>query len=59
MVAVLWKEGNFVAALQLEELWNELQRRTPFSLFCAYPLRHRAQPGRQARPDHHGTPSST
>jgi hypothetical protein len=37
MVAVLWRAGNFVGALQLEELWNDLQRSTPFALLCAYP----------------------
>jgi len=38
MVAVLWAEGNHAAAIRLEELWNELQHTTPFSLFCAYPM---------------------
>ena len=37
MVAILWAEGNRKAALQLEELWNELGRAHSFTLFCAYP----------------------
>ncbi len=38
MVAVLWAEGNYTAALRLEELWNDLQKSHTFSLFCAYPM---------------------
>ena len=39
MVAQLWTEGNQVAAIRLEALWNELHHSThSFSLFCAYPL---------------------
>lgn len=38
MVAVLWAEGNYDAALQLEQLWNDLQKSHSFSLFCAYPI---------------------
>jgi signal transduction histidine kinase/CheY-like chemotaxis protein len=38
MVALLWAEGNHDAAIQLEELWNDLQNAHSFSLFCAYPL---------------------
>src|SRR6185503_17635528 len=38
MVALLWAEGNFTAAIRLEELWNELQKVHSFSLFCAYPM---------------------
>ncbi|HTV09676.1 MAG TPA: MEDS domain-containing protein [Candidatus Aquilonibacter sp.] len=37
MVALLWAEGNRDAALQLEQLWNELGRRHSFHLRCAYP----------------------
>jgi hypothetical protein len=36
MVALLWEAGNVTAAIELEELWNALGRRLPFSLFCAY-----------------------
>lgn len=39
MVALLWASGNPKAAIQLEELWNELQKTYTFSLFCAYPLK--------------------
>ncbi|MDQ4009113.1 MAG: MEDS domain-containing protein [Actinomycetota bacterium] len=38
MVAVLWDEGNVAAAIELEDLWNDLATRHPFSLFCAYPM---------------------
>ncbi|HEX8147103.1 MAG TPA: ATP-binding protein [Pyrinomonadaceae bacterium] len=40
MVALLWADGNRDAAIRLESLWNGLQRRRPFRLFCAYPMRH-------------------
>lgn len=36
MVRLLWKEGNREGAIELEHLWNELARRYPFALFCAY-----------------------
>jgi PAS domain S-box-containing protein len=40
MVAMLWAEGNRLAAVHLEELWNDLRDKTPpFVLFCAYPMR--------------------
>ena len=38
MVALLCAEGNHRAALQLEELWNELARVHRFSLLCSYPI---------------------
>lgn len=38
MVALLWRDGSQAAALQLEELWNELGERERFSIYCAYPL---------------------
>jgi signal transduction histidine kinase/ActR/RegA family two-component response regulator len=38
MVALLWAEGNYTAAIRLEELWNDLQKAHSFSLFCAYPM---------------------
>jgi len=37
MVAVLWEEGNRIAALQLESLWNDLLYDSEFHLHCAYP----------------------
>lgn len=39
MVAVLWDQGNVAAAIALEDLWNDLSTKHPFSLFCAYPIR--------------------
>jgi PAS domain S-box-containing protein len=38
MVALLWMDGRPEAAIQLEELWNELAQKHSFSLRCAYPL---------------------
>jgi hypothetical protein len=38
MVALLWAEGNYAAAVRVEELWNDLQKTYSFSLFCAYPI---------------------
>ena len=38
MVALLWKDGNKDATLQLEYLWTEFCETEPMSLFCAYPL---------------------
>jgi signal transduction histidine kinase len=38
MVALLWAEGLNSAALQLEELWNDLHKTRSFLLFCAYPI---------------------
>jgi len=40
MVALLWAAGNQDAAIQLEELWNDLARRETFALLCAYPIKH-------------------
>ena len=38
MVALLWVEGNREAALEVEQLWNDLAAKFVFSLHCAYPL---------------------
>jgi len=38
MVALLWAEGNYTAAIRVEELWSDLQKSHSFSLFCAYPM---------------------
>ena len=38
MVAVLWAEGKYDAAMRLEELWNNLADKHSFSLRCAYPI---------------------
>jgi DNA-binding NarL/FixJ family response regulator len=37
MVAVLWAQGKYQAAIRLEELWNELMLAHSFYLCCAYP----------------------
>jgi anti-sigma regulatory factor (Ser/Thr protein kinase) len=37
MVAILWDAGQVNAAIELEELWNDLLSRTTFSLYCSYP----------------------
>lgn len=37
MVSVLWDAGLVNAAVQVEELWNDLARKYTFSLFCGYP----------------------
>lgn len=36
MVDLLWRGGHEDAALALEELWNDLSRRSSFALLCAY-----------------------
>ena len=38
MVGVLGAQGNFEAAICLEDLWNRLRKKYQFSLFCAYPM---------------------
>jgi PAS domain S-box-containing protein len=45
MVAVLWAEGRKDAAIQLEQLWNELAQTYSFQLHCAYPMRFFSQKG--------------
>jgi DcmR-like sensory protein len=37
MVAVLWAQKKYEAAIRLEELWNELALTSSFCLCCAYP----------------------
>jgi signal transduction histidine kinase len=39
MVALLWSDSKFDAALRLEQLWNELAKTHRFTLCCAYPIR--------------------
>jgi len=56
MVALLWAQGAVRAALELEALWNGLQREVSFSLLCAYPSRDVDRQGRHGRAricDHH------
>jgi hypothetical protein len=36
MVDVLWRAGNVTGALELEDLWNALQRRLGFVRLCGY-----------------------
>jgi anti-sigma regulatory factor (Ser/Thr protein kinase) len=36
MVALLWEAGDVLAAIELEELWNELGRELEFALLCGY-----------------------
>jgi PAS domain S-box-containing protein len=43
MVALLWLEGKPDAAIQLEQLWNDLARTHSFELHCAYPIHLFAQ----------------
>jgi PAS domain S-box-containing protein len=38
MVSLLWREGRYEAAIELEKLWECLAERHEFSLRCAYPL---------------------
>jgi signal transduction histidine kinase len=38
MVDLLWKDGNADGAIRLEELWNDLAQRSPFTLLCAYSM---------------------
>lgn len=37
MVALLWAEGQYAAAVQVEKWWNELISARPVLLYCAYP----------------------
>lgn len=40
IVALLWQRNKLDALLELEELWNQMQLKYEFSLFCAYPQIH-------------------
>jgi anti-sigma regulatory factor (Ser/Thr protein kinase) len=46
MVALLWGAGNVVGAIELEGLWNDLVRKTPFALLCSYPAAIEDESGR-------------
>lgn len=39
MVGLLWDDGDVLAAIELEKLWNRLARELHFSLWCAYHTR--------------------
>jgi signal transduction histidine kinase len=43
MVALLWEDGKYDAAIRLEQLWNELGKEHSFFLHCAYPIKNFAQ----------------
>ena len=49
MVELLAEEGDFNAALQLEELWNALAARCSFRLMCGYSSAHFASPAAEAK----------
>jgi signal transduction histidine kinase len=49
MVALLWADGKYDAAIRLEQLWNELGKEHSFFLHCAYPIKSFSQ-------DHHSEP---
>jgi hypothetical protein len=38
MVGLLWQEGQFSAAIRLEQFWNKLMGANALHLFCAYPI---------------------
>jgi PAS domain S-box-containing protein len=38
MVALLWAEGKYDAAIRLEQFWNTLAGKHAFHLRCAYPM---------------------
>jgi hypothetical protein len=38
MVGLLWKAGQYAAAVRLEQLWNRLMEQCSFSLYCAYAI---------------------
>src|SRR5437868_1968077 len=38
MVALLWKDGKREAAIEVEQIWNELEQHCDFSLLCGYPM---------------------
>jgi signal transduction histidine kinase len=44
-VALLWAEGKPEAALELEQLWNDLAKSYSFDLLCAYPMDSFSQSG--------------
>jgi hypothetical protein len=38
MVGLLWADGKRAAAIDLEQLWNDLAAHHPFELLCGYPI---------------------
>jgi len=45
MVALLWDEGNVLAAIRLEEFWNSILEARPLALMCACPMRSFSRDG--------------
>jgi hypothetical protein len=44
VVELFAEEGNFEQACALEDYWNDLQKRFPFTLLCGYSAAHFADP---------------
>lgn len=40
MVDLLWRAGNIAAAMEVEELWNDIALRHSFDLLCAYAMQN-------------------
>src|ERR1700683_1309458 len=38
MVSLLWAQGKYEAAIQLEGLWNDAIEKHSFTVRCAYPI---------------------
>lgn len=47
MVNVLWGQGNAEGALELEQLWTDLQQTVPFTLMCGYAAAQMSDEGRE------------
>jgi len=52
MVDLLWRDGNRMAAIRLEEYWNDIGKDHSFSLLCAYVMGNFYKSG-DADPFHH------
>jgi hypothetical protein len=50
MVSLLWDAGLVNAAVQLEEMWNRMALRHPFSLLCSYPAVSALDDGQASEP---------
>jgi hypothetical protein len=37
MVALLWKQSNLDAVIEVEKYWNDITQKHNFSVYCAYP----------------------
>lgn len=38
MVGLLWQNGQYPAAIRLEQLWHALRQQVEFTLICGYPI---------------------